>query len=234
MTRKFVSKYVYLFHAILSDEIAIPDTHIFKIGISKNVYQRQKQIRLKTFISLKCLENYFSNTAREDEKNLHKLFEHRLIEGTNEWFKFESTDQAITLFNDYFIMKKQYFPDYQNILMELISSHWAFLELVTELIVVKDKIAVIQVNSSNPIIFALVESLRVSLENAFKKNLDKPIQVVFTQVNEQNTDKNIVFDTETINQFIRLFLEANDKHITEEDDCDESLDFEPGWELKLF
>lgn len=90
--------YVYLMSA--------PDLNRCKIGFTKNYLRRYQEIKnqapCKTHI-LDCVE---SNNYKQDERKLHQMFQHRRKYG--EWFEFDSEDQALGLFREYFRVRKIY------------------------------------------------------------------------------------------------------------------------------
>ncbi|MEA5519252.1 GIY-YIG nuclease family protein [Limnoraphis robusta] len=91
--------YVYLYSSF-------PELNRCKIGITKNYQRRFQELKnqapCKTHI-LDCVE---SNNYKEDESKLHQMFQHRRKHG--EWFEFDSEDQALGLFREYFRVREIY------------------------------------------------------------------------------------------------------------------------------
>ncbi|EAW33792.1 GIY-YIG nuclease family protein [Lyngbya sp. PCC 8106] len=122
--------YVYLISSF-------PDLKRCKIGFTKNYERRFEELKKQQnpckIHLLDCVE---SNNYKEDERRLHQMFQHRRKHG--EWFEFDSEDQALGLFREYFRVREIYEQDL-NVLKDEI------VRLKIELDREKDKNKIIKV-----------------------------------------------------------------------------------------
>lgn len=200
-------KYVYLFHAV--------GTNLFKIGVSKNILNRKRTIRTTSPYPIEFICYYPSDNAHQDEIKLHKLFEHRRQHG--EWFEFDSINHAQTLFEEFFIIRNQHFPNYEKILQNLESDiHRDFLDLVTNLVFVKDSIVVILVYSNNRIILDMIEGIRFQLTVAVATELNRHVELYFIQITEPNLSENRAINTIISSELMKFFVQNNDDSEDEE------------------
>lgn len=72
-------KYVYLLQCTEDD-----GTIRYKIGVSKNVKKRIKQLQTGNVYDIVLLESFYSNYATRIESNLHNLYSHQ--KNKREWF----------------------------------------------------------------------------------------------------------------------------------------------------
>ena len=76
--------YVYLIESNLNDEI------LYKIGFSKNVEKRIKQLSTGNPGDLKLIKSYQTKWGRLAETNVHRHYDFKKIKG--EWFKLDGDD----------------------------------------------------------------------------------------------------------------------------------------------
>jgi len=66
------------------------DENLYKIGYSKNVNKRLKQLKTANPNNLQIVETYKSAFPRKLENYLHNIFKHKRVSG--EWFDLDISD----------------------------------------------------------------------------------------------------------------------------------------------
>ena len=93
-------KYVYL--------LKIPEKSIYKIGVSKDVEKRIKQLQTGNYEQITLVHKFKSNYPYKIESILHGMYKFKRIEG--EWYDMSAILFLKTVYTRIFILSRIFFP----------------------------------------------------------------------------------------------------------------------------